>query len=101
MPRTCYVYIMSSTSKCLYVGMTNNVMRRWNEHRSGRGSEFCAKYRVRHLVYVEAFARPRDAIAREKQIKHWGRQRRVELICASNPGWKDLAVEWGWHRIRV
>jgi putative endonuclease len=96
---TCHVYILSSSSKCLYVGTTRNLIRRWRQHRDGQGSEFCAKYRVRKLVYVESCQRLVDAIAREKQLKRWRRDRKIALIEGMNPQWRDLAVEWGWHRI--
>jgi len=99
MPRRYYVYILSNTSKCLYIGVTNNILRRWIEHSTGRGSQFCAKYHLRHLVHVEQFARPGEAIQREKQLKHWPRKRKIELITTVNPGWRDLAVQWQWHRI--
>ena len=94
-----HVYILSSSSRCLYVGVTRNLQRRWLEHRANRGSEFCAKYRVRHLVYVESCDRAMDAFAREKQLKRWRREQKVAMIVAANPGWQDLAVSWGWHRI--
>lgn len=101
MPHDCYVYILSSSSKCLYVGVTRNVLRRWLQHRLNRGSEFCAKYRIRHLVYVERCSRPREAIAREKQLKRWRRDRKIALVTEANPNWDDLAVRWGWHRMNV
>jgi putative endonuclease len=99
MLESCHLYILSSSSRCLYVGVTRNLIRRWLQHRDGRGSAFCAKYRIRRLVYVEACARLTDGIAREKQLKRWNRRRKVALIEGANPQWRDLAVAWGWHRI--
>jgi len=87
-----YVYILASRSRCLYVGVTNDVVRRVAQHRAGLVS-FTARYRVRHLVYVEETADVRAAIAREKQIKGWIRGRKIELIEAVNPGWEDLLPE--------
>ena len=92
MPHNYCVYIMSSRSKCRYTGVTNNRVRRWREHHVGKGSAFGKKYRIRHLVQVEEFARPADAIAREKRLKKWLRKRKTALIHAANPGWTDLAV---------
>ncbi len=70
--------------------------RRWLEHQDGVARRFPARYRVRHLVHVETCARMIDAIAREKEIKGWGRAKKVALITAHNPGWRDLARDWGW-----
>ena len=91
--RALYVYILSSTSRVLYVGVTNNIYRRIAEHRAGR-SAFSARYRVRRLVHVELVAGPRTAIAREKQIKRWTRAKRVALVASHNPRWLDLALGW-------
>jgi putative endonuclease len=92
--RTYYVYIMSSASRVLYIGVTNNVERRTIEHWEGRVPGFSAKYRTRELVYVEAFGHVRAAIAREKQLKGWLRARKIALIESQNPGWKDMAAGW-------
>ncbi len=89
-----YVYIMASRSGVLYTGITNNLMRRVWEHRTGRGSAFTARYRVHKLVYFETFADVRQAIDREKQVKAWRRSKRSALIATMNPGWIDLAADW-------
>jgi putative endonuclease len=94
--REFYVYIMSNMARTLYIGVTNNVYRRVAQHRSGSGSLFTARYGVTRLVYVESTPDIEAAIAREKQLKRWRRERKIELIEALNPGWRDLYVEWGW-----
>jgi len=86
-----YVYIMTNKhNTVLYTGVTNDLTRRACEHRTGLGGRFTSKYRVTKLVYCEEFADPRSAIEREKQIKGGSRQKKVDLINAMNPEWKDL-----------
>ncbi len=87
-----YAYIMSNKSKTLYTGVTNDLRRRVEEHRFGHGSQFTSKYRCTMLVWYEAFSNPGDAIAAEKRIKGWTRAKKVALIEARNPGWRDLAT---------
>jgi putative endonuclease len=99
MVRTGYVYILASKSRRLYIGVTTNPTRRWLQHRTGAGSQHARKYHLAHLVHLEACGSPASAIAREKQLKGWRRSRKLALVSATNPGWKDLAVEWGWHRL--
>ncbi|HXO22512.1 MAG TPA: GIY-YIG nuclease family protein [Thermoanaerobaculia bacterium] len=86
-----FVYIMASRSRCLYVGVSNQLVRRVREHKEGRGAAFTSKYRVDRLVFSEGFADVRAAIQREKQIKDWRRSRKVELIESLNPEWDDLS----------
>jgi putative endonuclease len=89
---TYWVYILASQKNgTLYIGVTNNLRTRLEQHRSGRGSEFVKKYRVRLLVHVEAFASPQEAIAREKQLKNWHRDWKIQLIEKENPIWGDLS----------
>ena len=90
MARTYYVYILTNRSRTLYTG-TSNLARRLYEHRSGIGSSFTSKYAIHRLVHVETATNPRDAIAREKQIKRWTRAKKVALIEATNPNWADLS----------
>lgn len=92
-----FVYILASTSKVLYIGVTANLPRRWIQHQSGEGSGFAHRYKVRYLVYVEPASRMTDAIRREKQLKKWSRTRKVALIRKMNPEWRDLARDWGWY----
>ena len=89
---TYYVYILASGRHgTLYIGITSNLRTRLEQHRSGRGSEFVKKYSVHRLVHVESFASPRDAIAREKQLKNWHRDWKMRLIEENNLDWSDLS----------
>ena len=89
-----YVYILASKSRVLYAGVTNDLERRLFEHRQKLVPGFTAKYNVTRLVYSEHFESVRDAIAREKQIKAWRREKKVALIEGTNPGWCDLSEAW-------
>jgi len=92
--RTYYAYIMASRSRVLYVGVTNDLARRVDEHKRGVVGGFTDRYRVTQLVYFEEFADIRDAIAREKELKGWRRSRKVGLIEKGNVTWADLAAGW-------
>ena len=87
-----YVYIMASASNyTIYTGITNDIIRRVYEHRTGVDSScFTARYNVRKLVYFESTSDVRSAIEREKQIKSWSRKRKNALIDGMNPEWRDL-----------
>ena len=89
-----HVYIMASRIKTLYIGVTNNLERRVWEHKSGIVDGFTSKYNVNHLVYCEEYNSVRQAIEREKQIKAWRRQKKVDLIQSLNPEWDDIAQHW-------
>ncbi len=90
--RTYYVYILASGRHgTLHIGVTNNLRIRLEQHRNGRGSEFVKKYGIYRIVRVEEFASPRDAIAREKQLKNWRRDWKIRLIEEDNPDWSDLS----------
>ena len=89
-----YVYILASgRNGTLYVGMTNDLPRRMLEHRIGQGSVFVHDYGVTRLVYYEVTNDPYDAIVREKRLKKWYREWKVDLIEAHNPSWEDLSQE--------
>jgi putative endonuclease len=88
------VYILSSETKVLYIGITNDLTRRMSEHQQKLVPGFAAKYNVTHLVYCERFGDVRDAIAREKELKGWLRRKKVALIRSVNPDWKDLSEGW-------
>ena len=86
-----FVYIMASKPMgTLYVGVTNDVVRRAWEHREGVLPGFTKRYRIARLVYFKEFPDVRDAIQREKNLKHWSRAWKVSLIEAANPDWHDL-----------
>ena len=92
--RDYWVYIMASRNRVLYIGVTNDLRRRVYEHKAHEVAGFSAKYRVDRLVYLEQTNDVGAAIAREKQLKGWRREKKVALIEASNPAWDDLAAGW-------
>ena len=92
--RSYYIYIMASKSRVLYIGVTNDIARRVNEHKQGVPAGFTSRYRITRLVYFEEFTDIRDAIAREKAIKGWRRSRKISLIEERNPTWEDLSQAW-------
>ncbi|OAN46919.1 excinuclease ABC subunit C [Chloroflexus islandicus] len=90
-----FVYIMTNNHHTvLYTGMTNDLTRRVYQHKTGRGSQFTRKYQATKLVYYEMTTDVRAAITREKQIKAGSRQKKIALIEAMNPEWRDLSVDW-------
>ncbi len=91
MNRTYFVYILASRSRNLYTGVTNNLQRRIVEHREVVVPGFTARYRIFRSVHFELFGDIRHAIAREKEIKAWRRQKKIWLLERHNPTWKDLA----------
>ncbi|MDD3006504.1 MAG: GIY-YIG nuclease family protein [Candidatus Pacebacteria bacterium] len=86
-----YVYIMASSSGTLYIGVTNNPVRRITEHKEGAIKGFTQKYSCKKLVYAEQHRYIYNAIEREKEIKSWMRHKKEELIKSINPDWKDLS----------
>jgi putative endonuclease len=82
--------LVSGSGNAMYIGVTNDLERRLWEHRNGQGSEFAKKYRATRLVYSEEYDNPTDAIAREKQLKGWRRERKNELVRTINPEFRDL-----------
>jgi putative endonuclease len=91
--RLYFVYILASRSRRLYIGVTNNLMLRLWQHRAQR-VEFTARYRITSLVHVDTTGDVRSAIAREKELKGWRREKKIELIERDNPAWRDLASNW-------
>jgi putative endonuclease len=89
--RTYCVYILASRSRNLYTGVTNDLERRLSEHRQELVLGFTSRYRIFRLVHCEPFGDIRAAIAREKEIKAWRREKRVRLIERDNPLWLDLS----------
>jgi putative endonuclease len=89
--RSYYVYIIANATRILYTGVTNNLVRRMDEHRSGEIDGFTSHFHVCRLVYYETFHDIRNAIAREKQIKRWRREKKIWLIERLNQNWKDLS----------
>lgn len=89
-----YVYIMTNSSRTLYTGITDNLVRRVYEHKNKLIKGFTQKYNVTRLVYYEITSDVQAAIQREKQIKGWLRKKKIALIEAANPKWEDLSKEW-------
>jgi putative endonuclease len=91
---THWVYILASKpGGTLYVGVTNNLVRRVYEHREGLAESFTKRYGVKMLVYFEPHDTIEAALQREKNIKHWSREWKNDLITKSNPDWRDLYDE--------
>jgi putative endonuclease len=89
-----YVYILASKRNgTLYIGVTNNLLRRVYEHKHDLGDGFTKKYQVHQLVYYEETPEVQAALNREKQLKRWKRQWKVRLIERLNPDWTDLFDE--------
>jgi putative endonuclease len=90
-----YVYILTNRSnKVLYTGITNNLERRTYEHKTQLIKGFTSKYNINKLVYYDSTTDVNSAISREKQIKGWSRQKKIDLISDVNPNWKDLSNGW-------
>jgi putative endonuclease len=95
MRRVFYVYILASDTRELFVGITNNLIRRLAEHRAGADPyRYVFRHTATRLVHVEAAGEARDAMRREEQLKSWSRRKKLALIEATNPGWDDLAAGW-------
>ena len=96
MPKQPCVYILASQRLgTLYIGVTSDLIARMHQHRSGEVPGFTSRYRVHAPVRYEFFASMPEAIAREKQLKRWHRQWKINLIESQNPDWSDLAVTLG------
>ena len=92
--KTFYVYIMGSKSGTLYIGLTSDIKKRVYEHKNHLIAGFTDKYNIDRLFYIETMSEPTSAINREKQIKAWRREKKVELIDSLNPEWNDLSQDW-------
>jgi len=89
--KTGYVYILSSQSRRLYIGITSDLKHRIYQHKEGLISGFTKEYCINQLVFFEVFPDMTSAIAREKQLKGWVRAKKIDLILKQNPGWEDLS----------
>ena len=93
MNRTYYVYILASEPNgTLYIGLTNNLLRRTFEHENKLVEGFTSKYNVNRLVYYEQTNDINAALTREKQLKKWNRKWKINLIEKDNPQWRDLLL---------
>ena len=89
-----WVYILTNKPNgTLYIGVTGGIDDRMERHFKGEGSKFISKYQVKMLVYFEEFQYVNDAIAREKQLKNWHRQWKINLIEETNPNWDNLWIK--------
>jgi putative endonuclease len=89
-----YTYIMASRSHTLYVGVTGNLQERVFQHKWREHDGFTARYNCDRLVWFEAYQEVQRAIAREKELKGWRREKKIALIEAGNPTWEDLSRKW-------
>jgi putative endonuclease len=90
-----YIYILTNwNNKVMYIGMTNNLERRLCEHRNKLVEGSTRKYNVNKLVYYEHTTDVHAALAREKELKKWRREKKDNLVASINPEWKDLSLEW-------
>ena len=93
MRETYYVYILTNwTDKVMYIGVTNNLERRLYEHRNGLNEGFTKQYNVHKLVYFETTSDVNAALAREKQLKKWSREKKNALVSSVNPEWKEIGI---------
>ena len=94
MEKLGYVYILSSGFKHLYIRVTSNLERRIRQHQNGAyAAAFTQRYNIKQLVYFERFPLMPEALAREKQLKRWSRIKKIRLIVATNPDWRDLGLD--------
>ena len=89
-----FVYILTNDRETtLYIGFTNDLVRRTIEHQNCFGSYFAGKYQLKNLIHYECYQYVNDAIAREKELKKWNRKKKLDLIKIENPELKDLSQE--------
>ena len=94
-PKTYYVYIMTNERNgTLYIGVTNNLLRRVWEHKTGQADSFTREYQTKMLVFFEETTDIYSAIQREKQLKKWNRLWKLRIIEEFNPDWKDLSLNF-------
>jgi putative endonuclease len=96
MHEVSYVYVLASGFKQLYIGVTTRLEQRIWEHKTNlHPGSFTARYNIKTLVHIERFGDLAAAISREKQLKRWSRTKKISLIVAHNPTWRDLSADWG------
>lgn len=93
-PKTYFVYMLSSKSRALYIGVTSDLLRRIHQHRTKASRSHTSRYRIHRLVYFETTDDVYSAIQREKTLKAFRREKKTRLIEAVNPRWEDLAQAW-------
>ncbi len=97
MKQPCVYILASREYGTLYIGVTSDLIARLYQHRTGQVKGFTARYAVHRLVRFEQFETMHDAITREKQLKRWHRQWKINLIEEKNPRWDDLAIALGFE----
>ncbi len=90
MSKVGYIYILGNQKPSLYIGVTSDLIKRIYKHRSGFGSGFSSKYKTYKLLYYEIFEDILEAIKREKQLKNWHRDWKINLVKSKNPEFRDL-----------
>ena len=93
-PKVFWVYILSSRSRNLYIGVTSDLLTRVHKHKTKTLGGFTAKYNIDRLVYFEEYPTATQAISREKELKDLRRELKIKLIESENPTWCDLSSEW-------
>ena len=88
--RQYFIYIVASDSGTIYIGVTNNLLRRITEHKESKIEGFTKKYHCHKLIYYEIYGLISAALYREKELKKWNRLKKQNLIKTLNPAWKDL-----------
>ncbi len=92
--RAYFTYIVASRSHTLYIGVTRDLEKRVFDHKWKANEGFTERYHCDRLVWFESYQDVRNAIAREKQLKRWRREKKIALIEKTNPAWIDLSIEW-------
>lgn len=92
--KSYYVYIMANTRPTLYIGITSNLIKRVYEHKNNLIEGFTKKYSVHKLIYFEEYTSSLEAISREKQLKNWHREWKLNLIKKQNPLFEDLSLKF-------
>jgi len=93
-----YVYILANKKNgALYIGVTNNIVRRLFEHKNKLNEGFTKRYGIDKLVYFETFQYITKAIKREKNMKKWKREWKIKLFERDNPNWNDLSLDWSFN----
>ena len=91
---SCFTYIVASRSRTLYIGITRDLEKRVFEHKWKERDGFTAEYNCDRLIWFESHQDVAKAIAREKQLKGWRREKKIALIERTNPAWVDLSKDW-------
>jgi putative endonuclease len=92
--RSYFAYIMASRSRTIYIGVTGDLFKRVFEHKWKEHDGFTERYNCDRLVWFEGYQEVTKAIAREKQLKGWRREKKIALIEKANPAWIDLSKDW-------